>query len=80
MSAKHPAQTQDSTTALAFSAIGVVFADIGTSPLYAIKEIFHAGLPYDAIHILGVLSLIFWALTLVVATKYTTFIMRANNI
>lgn len=79
MSANHPIQTKGSITALAFSAIGVVFADIGTSPLYAIKEIFHGGLPYDAAHILGVLSLIFWALTLVVATKYTTFIMRADN-
>ncbi len=79
MSAKHPIQTKESLPVLAFSAIGVVFADIGTSPLYAIKEIFHGGLPYDAIHILGVLSLIFWALTLVVATKYTIFIMRADN-
>lgn len=64
---------------LAFSAVGVVFADIGTSPLYALKEIFHGGLPADASHILGALSLIFWTLTLVVATKYTTFIMRADN-
>jgi len=79
MSAKYPVQTKDTVTALAFSAIGVVFADIGTSPLYAIKEIFHGGLPYDAEHILGVLSLIFWALTLIVATKYTIFIMRADN-
>ncbi|MGY6274294.1 potassium transporter Kup [Methylomonas sp. MgM2] len=79
MSAKHPSRPNDTLTALAFSAIGVVFADIGTSPLYAVKEIFHGGLPYDASHILGVLSLIFWALTLVVATKYATFIMRADN-
>lgn len=79
MSAQHPAESKDSITTLAFSAIGVVFADIGTSPLYAIKEVFHGGLPNDAAHILGVLSLIFWALTLVVATKYATFIMRADN-
>lgn len=64
---------------LAYSAIGVVFADIGTSPLYALKEIFHGWLPADSAHILGVLSLIFWTLTLVVATKYTSFIMRADN-
>lgn len=66
-------------TYLAYSAIGVVFADIGTSPLYALKEIFHGWLPADSAHILGVLSLIFWTLTLVVATKYTSFIMRADN-
>lgn len=70
-------QTQLST--LTLSAIGVVFGDIGTSPLYAIKEVFHGGLATDLLHVLGVLSLIFWSLTLVVATKYATFIMRADN-
>ncbi|MDD2760854.1 MAG: potassium transporter Kup [Methylomonas sp.] len=79
MSAKHPVQSKHPLGSLAFGAIGVVFADIGTSPLYAIKEIFHGGLPNDAEHILGVLSLVFWALTLVVTTKYTIFIMRADN-
>ncbi|MCK9605372.1 MAG: potassium transporter Kup [Methylomonas sp.] len=79
MSAKPPAPSKEQFTYLAYCAIGVVFADIGTSPLYALKEIFHGGLPADTGHILGVLSLIFWALTLVVATKYTTFIMRADN-
>lgn len=79
MSAKPPASPKPHLTHLAYSAIGVVFADIGTSPLYALKEIFHGGLPADVSHVLGVLSLIFWALTLVVATKYTTFIMRADN-
>jgi len=64
---------------LALSAIGVVFGDIGTSPLYAIKEVFHGGLPTDALHVLGVLSLIFWSLTMVVTIKYATFIMRADN-
>jgi len=64
---------------LALSAIGVVFGDIGTSPLYAVKEVFGSHLPIDKTHVLGVLSLIFWALTLVVAIKYATFIMRANN-
>ncbi|MGZ8238267.1 MAG: potassium transporter Kup, partial [Methylobacter sp.] len=67
------------TTVLALSATGVVFGDIGTSPLYAVKEIFGSHLPIDKLHVLGVLSLIFWALTLVVTTKYTIFIMRANN-
>ena len=64
---------------LSLSAIGVVFGDIGTSPLYAVKEIFHAGLMTDTSHILGALSLIFWSLTLVVTTKYAIFIMRADN-
>jgi KUP system potassium uptake protein len=78
-----PAHTQNhskkQTTVLALSAIGVVFGDIGTSPLYAVKEVFGSHLPIDKLHVLGVLSLIFWALTLVVTTKYAIFIMRANN-
>ncbi|WP_445371951.1 potassium transporter Kup [Methylomonas sp. HW2-6] len=78
MSAKH-SQTKEQIAALAFSAIGVVFGDIGTSPLYAVKEVFHGGLPTDTVHVLGVLSLIFWAITLVVTTKYAIFIMRADN-
>ena len=64
---------------LSLSAIGVVFGDIGTSPLYAVKEVFGDHLHIDKLHIFGVLSLIFWSLTLVVAIKYATFIMRANN-
>lgn len=64
---------------LALGAIGVVFGDIGTSPLYALKEVFHGGLPIDRFHVLGVLSLIFWSLTLVVTVKYASFIMRADN-
>ena len=59
--------------------IGVVFGDIGTSPLYAVKEIFREHLTLNATHILGVLSLIFWSLMLVVAIKYAILIMRANN-
>ena len=66
-------------TSLILGAIGVVFGDIGTSPLYALKEVFHGGLPIDNAHVLGVLSLIFWSLTLVVTTKYAIFIMRADN-
>ncbi|WP_374088913.1 potassium transporter Kup [Methylomicrobium lacus] len=64
---------------LTFGAIGVVFGDIGTSPLYALKEVFHSGIPIDEFHVLGVLSLIFWSLTLVVTLKYAIFIMRADN-
>jgi KUP system potassium uptake protein len=66
-------------TALSLSAIGVVFGDIGTSPLYAVKEVFGNHLAIDELHVLGVLSLILWSLTLIVAIKYATFIMRANN-
>jgi len=79
MSQKQTSQSKEQLTSLALGAIGVVFGDIGTSPLYAVKEVFHDGLPTDAHHVIGVLSLIFWSLTLVVTTKYAIFIMRADN-
>ena len=72
-------QTKKQLANLALGAIGVVFGDIGTSPLYAVKEVFHDNLPIDQPHVLGVLSLIFWSLTLVVTVKYAIFIMRADN-
>ena len=71
--------SQNNLVPLALSAIGVVFGDIGTSPLYAVKEVFGNHLPIDKLHVLGVLSLIFWSLVLVVTLKYAIFIMRANN-
>ena len=66
---------------LVVGAIGVVFGDIGTSPLYTIREAFspHYGLVADHATVLGVLSMIFWALALVVTVKYVTIIMRADN-
>ncbi len=66
---------------LAFGSIGVVFGDIGTSPLYAIKECFHGkhAIYPDAASVLGVLSLVFWSLTIIVSIKYVTFILRADN-
>ncbi|KAF1719766.1 potassium transporter Kup [Pseudoxanthomonas wuyuanensis] len=66
---------------LVVGAIGVVFGDIGTSPLYTIKEAFsgHYGLVADHDTVLGVLSLIFWALMIVVTLKYVTIIIRADN-
>ncbi len=66
--------------ALIIGAIGVVF-DIGTSPLYTLKEAFspHYGLNSDHDTVLGVLSLAFWALNIVVTLKYVTIIMRADN-
>ncbi|MBZ0088260.1 MAG: potassium transporter Kup [Thermomonas sp.] len=67
--------------ALVVGAIGVVFGDIGTSPLYTLKEAFspHYGLSNDHDTVLGVLSLAFWALNIVVTLKYVTIIMRADN-
>lgn len=66
--------------ALALGALGIVFGDIGTSPLYTLQLVTteHAVVPSED-NILGVLSLIFWGLTLVVAIKYLTFVMRADN-
>ncbi|MDA5194284.1 potassium transporter Kup [Govanella unica] len=66
---------------LTLGAIGVVFGDIGTSPLYALKECFsgHHPLTADKDHILGVISLIFWLLMGIVSYKYVTIIMRADN-
>ncbi|HHW4680540.1 MAG TPA: KUP/HAK/KT family potassium transporter, partial [Xylella taiwanensis] len=67
--------------AIMLSAIGVVFGDIGTSPLYTLKEVFspHYGLTPNHDTVLGILSLIFWALMLVVTIKYVTVIMRVDN-
>jgi KUP system potassium uptake protein len=67
--------------ALALAAIGIVFGDIGTSPLYTLHECTSAdhGAPPTPENILGVLSLIFWSLTMVVTVKYLAFIMRADN-
>src|SRR6476659_8868326 len=67
--------------ATALAALGVVYGDIGTSPLYALKECFapEYGLAPTAPNVLGVLSLIFWSLNFVVSLKYLTFIMQADN-
>ena len=65
-------------TVLLLGALGVVYGDIGTSPLYALKESFN-GLTPTSEHVLGVLSLLFWSVTLVVTLKYVSFIMRADN-
>ena len=68
--------------ALTLAALGVVYGDIGTSPLYALKEVFggaHNPVPITPQNILGILSLFFWSLMIVVTLKYVSFIMRANN-
>ena len=66
---------------LALGALGVVYGDIGTSPLYAFRESFNEeyGIPVTANNILGILSLIFWALVFVISIKYLIFVMRADN-
>ncbi len=67
--------------ALSLAALGVVFGDIGTSPVYTFRECFNPehGLPLNAEHVLGVLSMIFWALIIIVTIKYVLLIMRADN-
>ncbi|GAA0713917.1 potassium transporter Kup [Dokdonella soli] len=72
--------TSTRLSALALGAIGVVFGDIGTSPLYTVKEVFNTpGVELSPQTIFGMLSLIFWALVLTVSLKYVVFIMRADN-
>ena len=70
-----------SRAALTTAALGVVFGDIGTSPLYALRECFHGdhGIPVTPENVMGVLSLIFWALILVISVKYISYVMRMDN-
>lgn len=68
------------TCALLIGAMGVVYGDIGTSPLYTLKEVFHiGGITTNETGVLGILSLIFWSLVWVVSIKYVIFILRADN-
>jgi KUP system potassium uptake protein len=64
---------------LTAGALGVVFGDIGTSPLYALQATFTESVTPDRAGVYGVISLVFWAITLIVSVKYVTFIMRADN-
>jgi KUP system potassium uptake protein len=67
-------------TALTLGALGVVYGDIGTSPLYAFRETFHGDhLPVDEANIIGALSLVFWALIIIVSIKYLLYVLRADN-
>ncbi len=72
---------RDSLMALTLGAIGVVYGDIGTSPLYTLKEVFSpaTGVPLDAHHLVGAVSCMFWGLMMVVTLKYVTLILRADN-
>jgi KUP system potassium uptake protein len=78
--AHRPHAGQAALATLTLAAIGVVYGDIGTSPLYALKEVFaHGRVPLNAENILGILSLAFWTLTVVVSLKYVALILRADN-
>ncbi|MBT9487262.1 MAG: potassium transporter Kup [Rubrivivax sp.] len=81
MSASNPSTARlPATAALTLGALGVVYGDIGTSPLYALKEVFHAGhVPVTPQNVLGILSLIFWTMTVIVSLKYVLLILRADN-
>ena len=73
-------RTPAATAALTLAAIGVVYGDIGTSPLYALKEVFgHGRVPLTPVNVLGILSLVFWTLTVIVSFKYVVLILRADN-
>jgi len=74
-------KTRTSTPGLALLALGVVYGDIGTSPLYAVKETFNPehGIPLSAANIVGGLSTIFWILMIVVSLKYVLLVLRADN-
>ena len=75
------ASARPGLAALTLGAIGVVYGDIGTSPLYTIKEVFSpaTGVPLDAAHLVGAVSAIFWSLMLVVTLKYVLLVLRADN-
>ena len=79
----HRSATTAEILQLSFLSLGVVYGDIGTSPLYTLKECLHVAAPdggmVDRTDLFGVLSLMFWALLLVVTVKYVFFVMRADH-
>jgi len=81
MNSNHAAEHRPSNSALIIGALGVVFGDIGTSPLYSFKECFKGthNVPANAANVMGVLSLIVWTLTLIVTVKYLLFVMKADR-
>ncbi|CAJ0894568.1 Low affinity potassium transport system protein kup [Ralstonia sp. LMG 32965] len=74
-------QTNVNLRAMVIGAVGVVFGDIGTSPLYSLKECFSPdhGIPFSSAAVLGIISMLFWAMVIVVSLKYVLFVMRADN-
>src|ERR1044072_3317542 len=81
MPSRSHASRSSSSWAAAIAALGVVFGDIGTSPLYAFREAFYGphSIPISQEHILGVLSLVFWLLIIIISLKYVAFVLRADN-
>ena len=81
IASKSSESAQHSFPALTLAALGVVYGDIGTSPLYTVKEIFapHTGVTLDTSNIIGAISAVIWALMLVVSLKYVILILRADN-
>jgi len=80
--ARPPRGRQAGLALLTLGALGVVFGDIGTSPLYALQTVFSAdghAVKATSDDVYGVLSLVFWSITMVVSVKFVTFIMRADN-
>ena len=75
------AKTNSRLAQLSLAALGVVFGDIGTSPIYAIRECFHGeyGIEVSHVNVMGILSLMFWALVMIVGLKYLVFVFRADN-
>ncbi|NCN71584.1 MAG: potassium transporter Kup [Rhodoferax sp.] len=74
------ATSQSSLRALVLGAIGVVYGDIGTSVLYAVKEVFGSGhVPFTTDNVMGVLSIFFWTLTVIISVKYVSLVLRADN-
>ena len=72
--------TKSSLTALTIGAIGVVYGDIGTSVLYAVKEVFGSGhVPFTPANVYGIMSIFFWTLTVIVSIKYVVLVLRADN-
>lgn len=76
-----PAHDRPALRVLALAALGVVYGDIGTSPLYTLQTVFDplSGLALNALNVVGIVSLIVWSLTIVVSLKYVALILRANN-
>jgi KUP system potassium uptake protein len=82
MVAVHPSKRSSLKAGAALAALGVVFGDIGTSPLYALKTVFsidHGAVEPSAGDVYGVISMVFWSVTLIVSIKYVSVIMRADN-
>ena len=77
---EHVSASKSSLTALTLGAIGVVYGDIGTSVLYAVKEVFGSGhVPFTSDNVYGILSIFFWTLTVIISLKYVTLVLRADN-